>query len=138
MVQVKQLHGTDEELYRLVAPLVMNPVVLKQNYNFPFRTSDCFEWILAMDDEMQVLGFIPIECKRKEFVINNYYIKGRQADVLAELLSYVIATFNDKPLIAIAFKEDMEIFHRFEFVNEKLWTRYIRMSKEPKHGEKNR
>ena len=33
MVQIIQLQGTDKRLYELVAPLVMNPEILKQNYN---------------------------------------------------------------------------------------------------------
>ena len=36
MVQIIQLQGTDKRLYELVAPLVMNPEILKQNYNYPF------------------------------------------------------------------------------------------------------
>lgn len=35
MIQIIQLKGTDRRLYELVAPLVMNPDVLKQNYNYP-------------------------------------------------------------------------------------------------------
>ena len=31
MIQIIQLKGTDRRLYELVAPLVMNPDVLKQN-----------------------------------------------------------------------------------------------------------
>ena len=42
MVQIIQLQGTDKRLYELVAPLVMNPEILKQNYNYPFRTSEDF------------------------------------------------------------------------------------------------
>lgn len=129
------MHGTEKELYRLVAPLVMNPVVLKQNYNFPFRTSEDFEWLLALNDEMQVVGFLPIEKKRSGYVINNYYIKGKDADVLLTLLSHIIHAFAGKPLIAIVFKEDVEIFRSKEFVEEKSWTRYVRMRKDPKNGE---
>ncbi len=36
MTQIVELKGTEKRLYQLVAPLVMNPVVLKQNYNYPF------------------------------------------------------------------------------------------------------
>ena len=47
MIQIVQLHGTDKKLYELVAPLVMSPEVLKQNYNYPFRTSEEYEWFVA-------------------------------------------------------------------------------------------
>ena len=51
MIQIVQLHGTDKKLYELVAPLVMSPEVLKQNYNYPFRTSSTsglLLWIINM------------------------------------------------------------------------------------------
>ena len=56
MIQIVQLHGTDKKLYELVAPLVMSPEVLKQNYNYPFRTSEEYEWFVALDNK-HVVGF---------------------------------------------------------------------------------
>ena len=38
MIQTIQLHGTDKQLYKIVAPLVMDPEVLKMNNNYPFKT----------------------------------------------------------------------------------------------------
>ena len=58
MIQIVQLHGTDKKLYELVAPLVMSPEVLKQNYNYPFRTSEEYEWFVALDNK-HVVGFVP-------------------------------------------------------------------------------
>ena len=49
MTQIVELKGTEKRLYQLVAPLVMNPVVLKQNYNYPFRTSENFIWFVAVE-----------------------------------------------------------------------------------------
>ena len=60
MVQIIQLQGTDKRLYELVAPLVMNPEILKQNYNYPFRTSEDLVWFVAVDKKT-VIGFIPVE-----------------------------------------------------------------------------
>lgn len=52
MIQIVQLHGTDKKLYELVAPLVMSPEVLKQNYNYPSghrkSTSGLLLWIINM------------------------------------------------------------------------------------------
>ena len=59
MIQIVQLHGTDKKLYELVAPLVMSPEVLKQNYNYPFRTSEEYEWFVALDNK-HVVGFVPV------------------------------------------------------------------------------
>ena len=89
MIQIVQLHGTDKKLYELVAPLVMSPEVLKQNYNYPFRTSEEYEWFVALDNK-HVVGFVPVEHKKYECVINNYYIKERNVDTLKLLLEKVL------------------------------------------------
>ena len=70
MTQIVELEGTEKRLYQLVAPLVMNPVVLKQNYNYPFRTSENFIWFVAVEGK-EIVGFIPLEHKKSEAIINN-------------------------------------------------------------------
>lgn len=129
-MQIIKLQGTDKKLYELVAPLVMNPAVLKQNYNFPFRTSERFEWFIALD-EGQVVGFVPLEHKSFENVINNYYIQNKNAEVLQALLVQTIASLDedDRPLSAVCFVEDKEIFAKLDFIEEKVWTRYVKMRK---------
>lgn len=130
MIEIIQLHGTDRKLYTLVAPLVMNPEVLKQNYNYPFRTSEQFEWFIAVE-KRHVAGFVPVECRRKEAVINNYYIKGKEADTLRLLLEKVVETLGEENVLAaVAFREDKSVFADLGFVEEKAWTRYVRMKKD--------
>lgn len=135
MIHIKRLHGTEEELYRLVAPLVMNPAVLKQNNNFPFRTSEKFQWFVALNEEERVIGFVPVECRRTGGVINNYYVENKDADVLEELVKQSMEAVSEKTLSAVSFREDKEVFHRLGFVEEKQWTRYVKMRKEPAHAE---
>lgn len=130
MIQIIQLKGTDKRLYELVAPLVMNPDVLKQNYNYPFRTSENFVWFLAVDKK-KVAGFIPVEEKKKERVINNYYVEGNNEETLKLLLEAVILqTATDKELTSITFIEHSSLFKEFGFSEEKTWTRYVKMKKE--------
>lgn len=125
-----RLHGTDKRLYELVAPLVMNPEVLKQNYNFPFRTSDRYEWFVALNNG-HVVGFLPVEYKMRECVINNYYIKEKSADTLELLLGKLLEELGGKyNLTAISFLEDEEVWSGQGFVEDKRWTRYVRMKKE--------
>lgn len=52
MIQTIQLHGTDKQLYKIVAPLVMDPEVLKMNNNYPFKTTDKFIWFIAIKGNM--------------------------------------------------------------------------------------
>ena len=130
MVQIIQLQGTDKRLYELVAPLVMNPEILKQNYNYPFRTSEDFVWFVA-GDKKKVIGFIPVEEKKKEYVINNYYIESNNEDTLKLLLEKVISETNtSKELTSVTFMEHSSLFKDLGFSEEKIWTRYVKMKKD--------
>lgn len=132
MTEIIRLGGTDEELYRRVAPLVMNPKVLKQNYNFPFRTSEHFSWLIALEGE-KVIGFIPLEHRKSESVINNYYVKEKSQETLKLLIDRLITDFgNESPLTAISFLDDEELFREAGFEAEKRWTRYVKMKRELK------
>ena len=74
MIQVIQLKGKDKHLYQLLAPLVMDPDVIRANNNYPFKTNEDFVWYIAIDNR-EVVGFVPIEQKSgKKAVINNYYV----------------------------------------------------------------
>ena len=130
MVQIIQLQGTDKRLYELVAPLVMNPEILKQNYNYPFRTSEDFVWFVAVDKK-KVIGFIPVEEKKKEYLINNYYIESNNEDTLKLLLEKVISETNtSKELTSVTFMEHSSLFKDLGFSEEKIWTRYVKMKKD--------
>lgn len=119
MVQIIQLQGTDKRLYELVAPLVMNPEILKQNYNYPFRTSEDFVWFVAVDKK-KVIGFIPVEEKKKEYVINNYYIESNNEDTLKLLLEKVISETNtSKELTSVTFMEHSSLFKDLGFQRKK-------------------
>lgn len=129
MMKIVQLPGTDRLLYELVAPLVMNPAVLKQNYNYPFRTSEDFIWFIALEDNA-VVGFMPVEKKKGELVINNYYIKGNDEGILKQLLEEAINRSGEEAnLAAVVFIEHSPLFKEFGFTDEKIWTRYVKMRK---------
>lgn len=130
MIQIIQLKGTEKRLYQLVAPLVMSPEVLKQNYNYPFRTSEDYVWFVALDNK-HVVGFIPVERKKRECVINNYYVKDKDVETLKLLMNAVIEALDEEnSLTAISFLEDKDIFRELKFNEEKVWTRYVKMKKD--------
>ncbi|MBQ8672658.1 MAG: hypothetical protein IJ511_01165 [Bacteroides sp.] len=126
-IQVVQLQGTEKKLYALVGPIVMDPKVLKQNYNFPFRTTDKFQWYLAMKGK-QVVGFLPVEHRGAQWIINNYYVEKKDADVLRLLIDEALKEEEGKRLFsAVAFIEDREVFKEKGFGEEKVWSRYVKM-----------
>ena len=133
MMQIIQLKGKDKHLYQLLAPLVMDPDVIRANNNYPFKTNEDFVWYIAIDNR-EVVGFVPIEQKsRKKAVINNYYVKAEgteREELLSLLLPAVIAEFGSETwlLNSVTLIQDKEIFEKFEFVSmDKKWTRYVKM-----------
>lgn len=54
MLKVIKMAGTSQELYKCVAPLVMNPDILKYNHNYPFKTSESFIWFVAFYEKKSV------------------------------------------------------------------------------------
>ena len=133
MMQIIQLKGKDKHLYRLLAPLVMDPEVIRANNNYPFKTGEEYVWFIAIEDK-EVLGFVPVEQKgRKKAVINNYYVKAEgteREELLSLLLLAVIAEFGSETwlLNSVTLIQDKEIFEKFEFISmDKKWTRYVKM-----------
>ena len=133
MIQIIRLKGKDKQLYRLLAPMVMDPEVIRANNNYPFKTGEEYVWFIALRDK-EVVGFIPGEQKsRKKAVINNYYIKAEEAgreEILSQLLPAITKEFGPENwlLNSVTLMQDKEIFEKFEFISmDKKWTRYVKM-----------
>lgn len=58
---VEKLPGTDARLYALVAPLVMSVPIIRQNNNYPFKTSRKHLWFIALER-----GEVKVLCLLKE------------------------------------------------------------------------
>ena len=57
MIQIIRLKGKDKHLYRLLAPMVMDPEVIRANNNYPFKTGEEYVWFIAIEDK-EVVGFV--------------------------------------------------------------------------------
>ncbi|MBR2606995.1 MAG: hypothetical protein IKC70_03600 [Bacteroidaceae bacterium] len=88
-MEIINLGGTDKRLYELVAPLVMNPAVIRQNNNYPFKTLSKYIWYLAIDND-GVVGFIPLKPAKNGYCIDNYYVKGDDKEIIGTLLDNII------------------------------------------------
>lgn len=130
MDKILEFEGLDAALYPCVGPLVMDPAVLKQNYNFPFRTTQAYRWFVAVNGE-ELVGFIPVERRKSGWIMNNYYIKGRDETVLEALLQRIMAVAAEekRTLAAISFLEDRDVFRRLGFEEVNVWKRYVKMVK---------
>ena len=135
MAVVVKMAGTSPELYSCIAPLVMNPEIIKYNHNYPFKTSESFVWFVASSEE-QVVGFFPIEVRKKSAVINNYYVSNNDEDVFLSFLEAVINEFMgaEKVLEAVVQKPHESFFLAQGFEIERTWSLYLKMKK--KYEEK--
>ena len=126
VMDIIKLQGTDKKLYELIAPLVLNPAVLRQNNNYPFKTGPKYTWYIAIEKE-QILGFIPIkQTSVSSLMINNYYIKGDNLTILDKLLSEILANINSE-LWATVHKRHVQSYKLKDFRTHIEWKNYERM-----------
>ena len=86
--------------------------------------------MVCCSDNKHVVGFVPVEHKKYECVINNYYIKERNVDTLKLLLEKVLEKQGEESsLTAVSFVEDRDVFSELGFLEDKVWTRYVKMKK---------
>lgn len=115
-MNILKLQGLDGRLFDLVAPLVMNPAVLRQNNNYPFKTTRNHVWYIAMD-EQRVLGFMPVKMTLTNNCIDNYYISGDNSSVIEMLLDRIIHDFSsDGSLVAVVHERHVEDFSMKNFI----------------------
>lgn len=126
-MNILKLQGLDGRLFDLVAPLVMNPAVLRQNNNYPFKTTRNHVWYIAMD-EQRVLGFMPVKMTLTNNCIDNYYISGDNSSVIEMLLDRIIHDFSsDGSLVAVVHERHVEDFSMKNFIPYVEWKKYVKM-----------
>lgn len=130
MAVVVKMAGTSPELYSCIAPLVMNPEIIKYNHNYPFKTSESFVWFVAFSAN-QVVGFFPVEERRKSLIINNYYVSKDDEGVFLSLLKSVANELleGEKVLEAVVQKPHESYFRAQGFEVERAWSLYLKMRK---------
>ena len=126
-MNILKLQGLDSHLFDLVAPLVMNPAVLRQNNNYPFKTTRNHVWYIAVDEE-RVLGFMPVKMTLTNNCIDNYYVSGDDSSVIEGLLDRIIHDFaSDGSLVAVVQERHVEDFTSKSFIPYVEWKRYVKM-----------
>lgn len=130
MAVVVKMAGTSPELYSCIAPLVMNPEIIKYNHNYPFKTSESFVWFVAFSAN-QVVGFFPVEERGKSLIINNYYVSKDDEGVFLSLLKSVTNELleGEKVLEAVVQKPHESYFRAQGFEVERAWSLYLKMRK---------
>jgi hypothetical protein len=126
-MEIEKLGGTEKRLYELVAPLVMRPNVLRQNNNYPFKTTPKHIWFVALEED-QVLGFMPVEIKDNVAVINNYYVLGDDLLLLKDLLQKLIVSMEEEYQIqSVSHAHHLSVFQEIGFDVIRTWKLYVKM-----------
>lgn len=127
-MEIIKLHGTNSKLYELIGPLVMSPAILRQNNNYPFKTSFKYTWYIALD-EGPVTGFMPVKMTETDnYMIDNYYVRGDDITVLKKLLDATIAdTSAQSELWATVHKRHVKLFAQNGFRSRIEWKNYDKM-----------
>lgn len=127
-MDILKIQGTDTVLYELVGPLVMNPAVLRQNNNYPFKTGLRYVWYIATEGEM-VVGFLPVKKTASgQYLIDNYYLRGDDPAVLDSLLAQVMTDRLDpSELWVVAHKRHSGHFAEKGFRVRIGWKNYDKM-----------
>ena len=70
MIQIIRLKGKDKHLYRLLAPMVMDPEVIRANNNYPFKTGEEYVWFIAIEDKetFEKFEFVSMDKKWTRYV----------------------------------------------------------------------
>lgn len=130
-MDIVKLGGVDRRLYELVAPLVMNPSIIRQNNNYPYKTSRNHIWYLATEEGL-VVGFIPVKTAVSGALVDNYWFSGDDLQTADALLQRVVEDFGDAGLLsAVVHKRHIEAFEKHGFVTTKTWTKYDQMKYNP-------
>jgi len=126
-MEIILLNGTEKRLYDMVAPLVMNPDVIKQNNGYPFKTSKDFVWYIAVKDK-EIAGFVPLKKTAAGLLIDNYYIREDNERTLSLLLEKIITDTGDRTeLMATAHKRHVGTFKEHGFKTVIDWKKYEKM-----------
>lgn len=123
--------GTDRRLYELVAPMVMNPAIIRQNNGYPFKTSSQYVWYVLTDGG-SVAGFMPLKKTVRGFLLDNYYIRGDSVNTIDTLLDSILADLEKGRVFeAVVFKRHVEAFRRRRFLTAVEWKNYDKMVYNP-------
>lgn len=109
------LKGTSEKLYHLIAPLVLNAAIIRQNDGNPFKTSEKHVYVVAISGN-KCVGFLPLCHKTDYFETNNYYALQRDPKIMEAMIKSALKYVGKgATLKIIAQKYDYKIIESLGF-----------------------
>lgn len=127
-MKIIRLEGNDPQLYALVAPLVMNPAVLRQNNNYPFKTTPRHVWYVAVADDGDVVAFMPLKKTVAGYCIDNYYVASDDETLFDALIERIVAEMGKESLVAMVHKRHTSRFASHGFSLAHTLVKYDKMA----------
>ena len=130
-LKVRIFEGKSPELYLAVGHFVLSPACLRENNNYPYKSSRMFTWHVLYHED-QVVAFMPVERKLDGgYKIDNYYATSdrERGNQLLKLLKSVVREMGDEtsPLRATVQKRDASIFKYMNFITIRETKLYVMM-----------
>ena len=100
-------------------------------FGYPFKTGEHYVWYIAIEKQ-KVMGFIPLEMRKNEHIINNYYAEAETHDYILDTLLNTVLTDEEEstqPLSAVVQTPHQDLFVQKGFEITKSWKLYIKMQK---------
>lgn len=137
-MKIEILGGTSPRLYKLVAPLVMSAAVLRQNNNYPYKTSSRHEWLVGLDDDGKtVRGFFPIERREGYSTSTTTMSRPSREEQLQAFIEEAITKYATiGPLVAVVHSRHVPVFLEKGFQPEREWKLYVKMRYGKNEAEK--
>lgn len=130
-LKVRIFGGKSPELYLAVGCFILSPACLRENNNYPYKSSRMFIWHVLYHEE-KVVAFMPVERKLDgSYKLDNYYATPdrERGNQLLKLLKSVIKETGDAtlPLRATVQKRDAGIFKYMNFITIRETKLYAMM-----------
>ncbi len=124
-IRIEKVWGTDNRLYELIAPFVMNPEVIRLNGGYPFKNTEDHLWYISVKGKNMVTGFISIV---NDHLCNDFTWQDK--DLLRILIERALMDVEKgTPVTFVADNSDRPLLEEMGFSVEKEWTKYFKMAK---------
>ncbi|MFT4221464.1 hypothetical protein [Dysgonomonas sp.] len=124
-IRIEKVWGTDNRLYELIAPFVMNPEVIRLNGGYPFKNTEDHLWYISVKGKNMVTGFISIV---NDHLCNDFTWEDK--NLLRILIERVFMDIEKGTLVTfVADNSDRPLLEEMGFSLQKEWTKYFKMAK---------
>lgn len=122
---IEKVWGTDNRLYNLIGPFVMNPTVIRLNGGYPFKNTEDHIWYIAMKNKNMVIGFLSVHNKS---ICNDF--TWQDNNVLRILIDKALSDMNTGTMVSFtAVERELELLESLGFSLEQKYTQYFKMVK---------